>query len=123
MPVELGLWWLTPVRGMEVQAGATAGLEFLRVSAASAAQRESRLLPGPVGGLSAALRVPVGANVFLRVSAAAGLAFVKYDFGFRPQPEADAVNVFSAPTRRFYVRMGAEIGLGLPLMKKTSTTP
>jgi hypothetical protein len=113
-PIDLGLWWRTVGSRAEVQVGAGGGLDLSWVETRSASGlRETRLLPGPVFFAASALRLALRGPTFFRLSAAAAGSVVTYRFSQRAETSTDTLPIFSVPTRRFYVRIAADIGFSL----------
>jgi hypothetical protein len=113
-PIELGLWWRTVGWRAELQLGGGGGLDVTHVlTRASSGNQETHLLPGPIFFGAAALRVPLRGRTFFRLSGGAAGSAVTYRFSHQPESSADNLTVFTVPTRRFYVRIGADIGFQL----------
>jgi hypothetical protein len=113
-PIELGVWWRTVGWRAELQLGAGGGFDVTHVvTRASSGNQEAHLLPGPLFFGAAALRLPLRGRTFFRVSAGAAGSAVTYRFSHQPQSAADNLTVFTVPTHRFYVRIGADIGFQL----------
>ena len=114
-PVDLGLWWTTGPAAVELQVGAGAGLDLTFVEATgNPGTEEMRLLPGPALWTAAGVRLPLGKRLFFRIRSGLVASLIKYDFSYLDGPREDPVTVFSAPTRRFYARISADVGLALP---------
>ena len=114
-PVDLGLWWATGPAAVELQVGAGAGLDLTRVEATGdPGTADVRLLPGPALWTAAGVRLPLGRQVFFRIRSGLVASLIQYDFSYLDGPREDPVTVFSAPTRRFYARIAADVGLALP---------
>jgi hypothetical protein len=114
-PVELGLWWASGPAAVELQVGAGAGLDVTRVEATGDPGTEDvRLLPGPSLWSAAGVRLPMGKRLFFRLRSGLVASLVQYDFSYLDGPQENPVTVFSAPTRRFYARISADVGLALP---------
>ena len=115
VPVDLGLWWRTGLGALELQAGSGVGLDITRItSEGDPGMVENRILPGPAAWLAAAARMPLGSRVFGRISSAVYGSLVQYDFSYRTPGTLDGVTAFTTPTRRFYSRLGVELGVVLP---------
>jgi hypothetical protein len=113
-PVDLGLWWATGPAAVELQVGAGAGLDLTWVEASGDPGTETmRLLPGPALWTAAGVRLPLGQRLFFRIRSGLVASLIKYDFSYLDGPR-DPVTVFSAPTRRIYARISADVGLALP---------
>jgi hypothetical protein len=114
-PIELGLWLRTVGwNRAEAQAGVGGGLDLTRVQTRPETGAEDvRWLPGPVVFAAAALRLSLRGPTFMRLSGAAAGSVVTYRFSYRPQTSVDTLTIFSVPTRRFYVRIAADIGFTL----------
>jgi hypothetical protein len=114
-PVDVGLWWASGPAGVELQVGAGAGLDLTRVEASGDPGTEDvRLLPGPALWTAAGVRLPLGRKLFFRIRSGLVASLIQYDFSYLDGPRENPVTVFSAPTRRIYARISADVGLALP---------
>jgi hypothetical protein len=114
-PVDLGLWWVSGPAAAELQVGVGAGLDLTWVEATGDPGTEDmRLLPGPAVWTAAGVRLPLGKRLFFRIRSGLVVSLIRYDFSYLDGPQDDAVTVFSAPTRRFYARISADVGVALP---------
>jgi hypothetical protein len=112
-PLELGVWWSTPPAFAELQIGGGGTLDITRTYARGDLE-EQETLPGPALWAAAAVRAPLGGRLFARVSSGIVGSLIQYDFSYRARAESEPVTVFSAPARRFYARISADIGFTLP---------
>jgi hypothetical protein len=115
LPVDLGLWWRTPLWRNELRAGGGGALEISRTrSEGDPGRVATRLLAGPAAWLGGAIHRPFLRRGFVSLSAALVGSLVQYDFSYRlPGSPAD-VTAFTTPPRRFYGRMALDLGFVLP---------
>lgn len=115
IPLDLGLWWRTKLWRTELRAGGGGALEMTRTrSEGDPGRVETRLLLGPALWAGAALHQRFLKQGFVNLSAALFGSVVQYDFSYRPPGRPADVTAFTTPPRRFYSRLGIDLGVVLP---------
>jgi hypothetical protein len=112
-PLELGLWWSTAPAFAELQLGGGGALDITRTHA-KGDLTDQQTLPGPALWVAAAVRAPLGRRMFARLSSGVVGSLIQYDFSYRAGTEGAPMTAFSAPPRRFYARIAADVGFTLP---------
>jgi hypothetical protein len=115
LPVDLGLWWRSTRWRNELRAGGGGSLELSRTrSEGDPGRVATRILAGPALWVGAAVRRPFLRRGFVGVSAALVSSLVQYDFSYWHSGAAADVTAFTTPPRRFYGRLGIDLGFVLP---------
>jgi hypothetical protein len=115
LPVDLGLWWRTTLWRNELRAGGGGTLEISRTrSEGDPGRVATRLLAGPAVWLGGAIQRPFLRRGFVLGSAILVGSLVQYDFSHRLPGSPVDVTAFTTPPRRFYGRLGLDLGVVLP---------